>query len=232
MAHTLTSCFQPSPQPILEESTASQWIKLLEYGTYPHVQGLQDLSFQACKALAHSFNSLSAKLKRKFLGVPIYIGHPDDPHFSGQTGHHDTKAYGWVQGLQAKPDGLYIQIRWSLAGEELIHQAFYKFLSPRWEMVATPKSAYRPIRLISIGLTNHPNIPCEALSNSYPVGASMGLKTYCLSNTLQQTASPCSSPDEFITLVHQHRLSHKVDYTEAWNYIKDTQPHLYDAIFC
>lgn len=232
MKDTLTSCFQPSSQTTLEDCTSLKWIKLLDYGTYPHFQGLQDLSLSACKVLASNFNSLCAKLKRKFASVPIYIGHPDDPHFAGQNGHNDTKAYGWAKALEARADGLHVQIGWSSAGAELIQNAFYKFLSPRWEMLASPKGSYRPIKLISIGLTNHPNIPCEALSNEQRPSPGSTFKTYCLSNALHQASRVSCSPEEFLNLVHQHRLSNKVDYTQAWNHIKETQAHLYEATFC
>ncbi len=228
---TLTTCFHPSNQGTLQSQTLLKPVKLFDYGVYPHFQGLQEVSHSACKALAHTFNSLFNKLKRKFLGVPLYIGHPDDVHFSGQPGHTDTKAYGWTQSLDAKADGLWIQLNLSKEGAQLVEGKHYKFLSPRWEMVKTAKGTYTPIRLISIGLTNHPNIPCEALSNATPLFHGSGLKTYALSNALSFTPSHTPSQD-FLALVHHHMKEHNTDYTSAWNHLKHTHPQLYHAHFC
>lgn len=228
---TLTYCFNPSSQGLLEGQGLLKPIKLFDYGTYPHFQGLQEVSYKACKGLAHTFNSLLHKLKRKFLGVPIYIGHPDDPYFSGLPGHTDTKAYGWVEGLEAKADGLWIQLRFSKEGSQLIENKAYKFLSPRWEMIKTPKGTYQPIKLISIGLTNHPNIPCEALSNASPTAESPIFKTYALSNALTLNAK--NAPEgSFLGLVHQHMQEQAADYTSAWSHIKKNHPHLYYSTFC
>jgi hypothetical protein len=228
---TLTSCLNPSSQTSLEGQTSLKPIKLFDYGVYPHFQGLQEVSHSACKGLAHTFNSLLNKLKRKFLGVPVYIGHPDDPHFSGQPGHTDTKAYGWVTGLEAKQDGLWIQLSWSKEGAQLLESKHYKFLSPRWEMVKTPKGTYTPIRLISMGLTNQPNIPCEALSNAASLSPGSGFKTYALSNALSFPPSHTPSQD-FLALVHAYMKEHNTDYTSAWSHLKHTYPQLYHAHFC
>jgi hypothetical protein len=144
---------------------AGGWLKLADYGDWPHPAGLQRLTPEAGARLAHGFKSLLGRLRRRFTGVPIYIGHPDDPAFAGQPGHDDTKAYGWVTDLEARPEGLYVQPRWSEPGRDLLRHAFYKFLSPRWQMKAVDEGTYEPVRLLSIGLTNHPNIPGEAVAN-------------------------------------------------------------------
>jgi phage I-like protein len=95
----------------------------------------------------------------------VYIGHPDDPGFAGNSGHDDTRAYAWIADMQDRNDGLYVLPRWSQAGRELLANAFYKFLSPRWAMRHLEADIYEPVRLISIGLTNQPNIPGEAIAN-------------------------------------------------------------------
>jgi hypothetical protein len=49
-----------------------------------------------------------------------------------------------------------------------LRQAFYKFLSPRWQMHPLGDGTFEPVRLLSVGLTNHPNIPGEAMANARP----------------------------------------------------------------
>ncbi len=141
------------------------WLKLADYGDWPHTRGIQRLSREAAGRMCEYFKSLRGRLARRFGGLPVYIGHPDDPGFAGQSGHDDTRAYAWIADMQDRDDGLYILPRWSQAGRELLSNAFYKFLSPRWAMRHLDADVYEPVRLISIGLTNQPNIPGEAIAN-------------------------------------------------------------------
>lgn len=141
------------------------WIRLAEYKDHPHPKGLQCLNIQAAEEIVKHFKSLKGRLQRTFIGIPIYIGHPDDPEFRGQPGHQDTRAYGWVKSLEARDDGLWFYPKWSPAGRELLENAFYRFTSPRWTLRSLGGGFYQPIKLISIGLTNQPNLQCDAIAN-------------------------------------------------------------------
>ncbi|MDR2576958.1 MAG: phage protease [Puniceicoccales bacterium] len=146
-------------------NVAQNWFKLVNYGEYAHRLGMQVVTKDSAREMTKSFHSLMQRFARKFRGVPVYIGHPDDAHFCGQTGHGDMRAYGWVQDLDAKDDGLWVKVKWSSAGEELLANEHFKFLSPRWEMQSLGNGRFAPKNLISIGLTNHPNIETEAFVN-------------------------------------------------------------------
>lgn len=159
---------------------SSAWLRLAEYGDWPHSQGLQRFTRESAEAIVKHYKSLRGRLARKFGGLPIYIGHPDDEHFAGQSGHSDTRAYAWIDALEARPDGLYILPRWSDAGRDLLRNAFYKFLSPRWAMKPLSDGVFEPTRLISVGLTNHPNMPGDAIANEKPTQ----------SETIPATAEP------------------------------------------
>lgn len=140
-------------------------IRIVEYGDHPHPKGLQRVTFEVARSLEDCFHSLRGRLARRFGGLPVYVGHPDDPEYAGRPGHVDTRAHGWVMDLRAKPDGLYGEIKWSRTGRELLDNASYKFLSPRWVMRSLGKGVFEPVRLLSIGLTNTPNIPGEVIAN-------------------------------------------------------------------
>jgi hypothetical protein len=140
-------------------------MKLIAYGKYPHSKGLQCIDHTSAQAMVDRFKSFRGRLQRKFGGLPIYIGHPDDPQFRQQPGHQDTRAYAWIQDMDARDDGLWIFIKWSDMGLQLIHNAFFKFFSPRWEMQVNDHETYQPVRLLSVGLTNYPNIPGDAIAN-------------------------------------------------------------------
>ncbi|MDR0590770.1 MAG: phage protease [Puniceicoccales bacterium] len=142
----------------------NQWLKLVEYGDHPHPEGIQRVTRIAAEEMQRKFRSLRARLARKFGGIPIYIGHPDDKDFSFLPGHSDTRSYAWVQDIEARDDGIWILPKWSEAGRAMIENSFFKFLSPRWEM-KQEGGVLVPVRLISVGLTNNPNILGDAIAN-------------------------------------------------------------------
>lgn len=139
---------------------------LTPYGDYKHTAGIQRIDRRCAKELAEAFNGPLRKLHRLWAGLPVYIGHPDDEEFAGKPGHKDTTRYGHISGLEAREDGLYAQIKWSKAGLRLVADETYRHLSPRWVAAEQEKGIYRPIRLLSCGLTNSPNLPCPPLANS------------------------------------------------------------------
>lgn len=133
---------------------------LIPYGDHPHKNGVQRFTREQADVMVSNFNSLLGKLGRLFGGLPVYIGHPDDPAFSNQ--HTDAKSYAWIMGMEARDEGLALIPKWSKPGEEIISNAHYKWFSPRWACreIAREngKAVLAPIRLISVGLTNMPQI--------------------------------------------------------------------------
>ncbi len=144
------------------------WLLLSPFGDFNHSNGLQKFTHQSADRMASNFNSLLAKAGRALRGVPgvpIFVGHPDDPSFSGKTGHSDTRAHAWIEGVQARANGLFIKPKWSETGEAILANAHYRFLSPRWAMRHIRGRDFEPVKLISVGLTNQPNIPVPAIAN-------------------------------------------------------------------
>lgn len=94
----------------------------------------------------------------------------DRDHGSMKTAlDRDTRAYGWASGFRAVKNagdfsGLYGVIKWSDKGKDLIKDRSYRFLSPAFEL----DSDGRPVKLISIGLTNRPNFKMAPIINSTP----------------------------------------------------------------
>lgn len=81
--------------------------------------------------------------------------------------NRDTQAYGWASDFVAVKDagdfsGLYGKIKWSEDGKDLIKDRSYRFLSPAFEL----DEDGRPVKLISIGLTNRPNFKMTPILNS------------------------------------------------------------------
>jgi len=143
-----------------------EWVQLSPYGEFPHARGLQRVDREAATGMVRQFESFAARLGRLFGGLPFYVGHPDMVAGEGI----DRKAYGWVEGLEAREAGLFGRVKWSEAGLELLRQGHFKFLSPYWEAreIGREKGqrVYRPVALISVGLTNQPNLPVAPLANA------------------------------------------------------------------
>ncbi len=142
---------------------ADHWFQVSPFGRFPHRVGMQVFDRQAADAIVSLFHSAKDRLARLWRGLPIFIGHPDlDPKT-----YPDQRKYGSVQRLEVRADGLYAQAKWSRAGREIVNDEHFDFPSPLWNMEPVPREAgaFRPVELISVGLTNRPNIANK------PVGA-------------------------------------------------------------
>ena len=150
--------------PISEEvGHATNWFQVSPFGRFPHRVGMQVFDRQAANAIVTLFKSTKDKLARLFRGLPVYVGHPDlDP-----KAYPDHRKYGSIQDLEVRDDGLWAKPKWSKAGKEIVNDEHYDFQSLLWNMEPVPNEAgaFRPVELISVGLTNRPNIPGK------PVGA-------------------------------------------------------------
>ncbi|PTY02582.1 hypothetical protein DB346_08520 [Verrucomicrobia bacterium LW23] len=143
------------------------WIQISPYGEFPHRMGLQVVDRAAAQAMAAQFNSLLSRVGRRFGGLPVYIGHPDMP----DSPQKDDRSYGWIEELQARNDGFYGRIKWTEDGKALIGGGSFKYYSPVWQIHRQGGNRVSPVRLISVGLTNNPNIPVEPLANACHPGA-------------------------------------------------------------
>jgi hypothetical protein len=87
----------------------------------------------------------------------------DDPEYHG-TG--DRSIYGRVENLKIEDDALWVLSHWTELGKKLFDGGFLRYLSPRWLMRKVRDRIFQPVRLISVGMTNHPNLYKENFSSS------------------------------------------------------------------
>lgn len=143
-----------------------EWIQIAPLGDFPHAQGIQRVDALCVSAMAARFNSVRARIGRMFAGVPLFEGHHDsDPQL-----YPNGRSFGWVMELADRTaDGLWARVRWAGEGRELVRSGQYKFVSPLWtgREIAREngKIVYRPETLLSLALTNMPNLPLPPLSN-------------------------------------------------------------------
>jgi hypothetical protein len=152
---------------------AQAWFRISPYGDFPvtvTVDGrkkrvIQRVDRKAADEMVAGFNSLAGRTARLFRGLPIYIGHPDDPEWLAKHPGTPTSAQGRIKELQAREDGLWGRHAMNEAGAALIsgEGAPFDSQSPHFGLLPVNDTVCRPMKLFSIGLTNNPNIPDTAI---------------------------------------------------------------------
>lgn len=127
---------------------------LAPFGEWSHRLGLQIVDTEAAEAMA-------ADLARRWRAAPIFLGHPDDATIQAPVRFRGS--LGRVVSLRVRQGFLEAAVRWRRLGRALVEAGAVRFLSPRWEMTPLEASGFRPVRLISVGLTNTPNLPVPPL---------------------------------------------------------------------
>lgn len=135
-------------------------LHLSPYGTFEHPEGLQSISSADAKNCIRKTRTWQFRLGLK--KIPVYLGHPDDPLFKNE--HSDTRIYGYVKNLCADKDGLWVFVKLTKNGRTFLSKSPQQYLSPRWVLCKTEhETAYHPERLLSVGLTQHPNLPVQPI---------------------------------------------------------------------
>lgn len=120
---------------------------LSPYGRWKHPQGMQMVDAEAANRMGKAFGKMFGRR------VPIYVGHPDD------NPSMPCKAVGRVKGICGTEGGIAIIAEYY---DPKIRDSFLRSdgtaLSPRWQMERLPDGEYRPVKLISVGVTRNPNI--------------------------------------------------------------------------
>lgn len=132
----------------------NEWVMISPYGDFPNACGLQRVTKAHAEEMVTGFNSVLSKLGRLFRGLPIYVGHPD----AMPERWRDERRLGRVNALEARNDGLYGQVAWNKLGQENLEEGYYVYPSPAWHYRETGAGTIEPYSLVSIGLTNTPQI--------------------------------------------------------------------------
>lgn len=126
---------------------------LCPYGKWAHKNGMQTVDEKSAQDLLKNFSSVLAG--SFWSGAPVYIGHPDDPeNFDARA-----RAVGRIKKLYLAEGGIAALVSYPTRVFEKLKSGEIKAMSPRWQMKRNSDGSYSPIKLISAGLTNNPNIP-------------------------------------------------------------------------
>lgn len=169
------------------------WARI-PYGEWPHEEGLQRFGRAEAEEMVSYFRNGWNTLKRAVSGLPIFKGHPDLatelrrqlPRIEDSTTkcrlesriasldrqYPDSARYGAIGDMEARDDGLYLRPVLADTGAALVRDQGLKCFSPHWlaQRVENPggRTVFRPVALLSIGLTDRPNIAGTSLVNQQP----------------------------------------------------------------
>jgi hypothetical protein len=145
---------------------ADGWYQIEALGHHPNRAAgvVQVIDAEAAQSIVNRFNA-EAAAGRLRQGHEMLIDHE---HFSEQP-DQETRAYGWLQELQNRADGIYGRIRWTSTGRSAVDGGDYRFFSTEYEAqdlkVLNAESGkresgnkmVRPLRLDGLTLTNMNN---------------------------------------------------------------------------
>ena len=135
---------------------ADGWAQVCPLGEFPHAGAgvTQVVDAEACAAMKADFTARAAE--PNFPGVLV-----DFDHFSMDAGK-PSEAAGWIGALEARDDGLWATIRWTDAGLAAVTGGRYRLVSPVFPEPSACEDLgggrIRPRQLVSVALTNDPNI--------------------------------------------------------------------------
>jgi hypothetical protein len=147
---------------------ADGWYQVEALGNHPHRAAgvVQVIDAEAARSIVDRFNTDAAAGQLRH-GHEMLIDHE---HFSDQP-DQETRAYGWLQELQNRADGIYGRLRWTGTGQAAVDGGDYRFFSTEYDpqdLMAVdvnpppaknknPAKLVRPLRLAGLTLTNMNN---------------------------------------------------------------------------
>lgn len=188
---------------IMTHPCTQTWLQIAPIGTFSHPLGNEQITKTDMQVVVKNSRTLWQRLGLK--KIPVYQGHPDDPNFNHLPEHMNPTIYGYVRKFQINDTGLWVQIRWI---HDIDWQADY-CLSPRWFMQKIGNNVYKPIRLISVGITRSPNLPVSTSQTtpSEPLTALRNLRKTYANDRLQE--------------IQQRMKQRGESYPEAWHAIQN-----------
>jgi hypothetical protein len=139
---------------------------------------IQVLDEDSAGQLLSRENSLFRRIRRAVVGIPVYKGHPDLRDYSPETVAANTRKeiIGTIDKVRKTARGIEAHFVLTPAGAEVVEGHGHKYPSALWLVQPTGQRGdvviARPFKLLSAGLTAHPNIcGVESLANSVCRGA-------------------------------------------------------------
>jgi phage I-like protein len=185
------------------------------------VQVIDDV---ALKSIVEKFQEESAP--PGFPGLLV-----DREHFKHDL-DKESRAEGWLQELQARPDGLYAKINWTATGQKDVDGADYRFFSTEYdeadcEVLGTESDGVkrvRPLRLDGLTLTNMPNN-----RGMKPITNSSRERVLSTQRHIPQDAH-LQAGAQFGRIVNRIQKESGCTFDSAWNRARELEPTLFAAM--
>lgn len=158
------------------------WAQIAPFGDFPGMaliadgrggfkkeKAIQRMDKQAVTNMVNEYAQSRRGLSRFIKSRPIYEGHPDVPGYENR--YPDKMPKGVFVNLACREDGFYGEPVLTEQGDALIGSKKYRALSGRWDaedtgIVENGLKIYRPVKFLSAGLTNTPNLPVQLLNEA------------------------------------------------------------------
>lgn len=212
---------------------ADGWYQIERAGEHPNRAAgvVQVVDGDAGQSITSRFNA-DAKAGKLQHGHEMLI---DREHWKHDA-NKETTAYGWLQELQNRDDGIYGRIRWTDTGKAAVDGGDYRFFSTEYnpadvKVLDTSKPEHvRPLRLAGLTLTNMPNNRGQkAITNReqhpHPSETIPGHPEPALEGWFQAVTAMVQG------IQNVTKTATIADWDNAWKLCKKQHPELYVAAF-
>ena len=165
---------------------AEGWALIAPFGEHPKTRVvkkngsmreekfIQVFDRESAAQLLSRENSLFRRIRRAVVGIPVYKGHPDLRQHSPETvsgGGAGMNEIGVIDQIRQGSRGIEAHFVLSPAGADAVEREGCKYPSALWLVQPVGRrgeaTLARPFKLLSAGLTAHPNISgVESLANA------------------------------------------------------------------
>jgi hypothetical protein len=162
-------------------------------GTLVEEKFVQVLDDESAEQLLSRENSIFRRIRRAVVGIPVYKGHPDLRDYAPETagGAGKKEIIGTIDKVRKTARGIEAHFVLTPAGADAVENEGCKYPSALWlvQPIGQRGEAIlaRPFKLLSAGLTAHPNITgVESLANARGAGA----ETSSVAKAMEDTKEP------------------------------------------
>lgn len=138
-------------------------------GGYKKEAAIQRMDKTAVAQMVNEYQRTRKGLTRFVTSRPIFLGHPDSPGAMGAK-YPDKHPKGVFANIACRDNGFFGEPILTEEGEQLIASRKVTALSGRWDAEFVAKengvNIYRPVRFLSAGLTDRPNLPVQLLNEA------------------------------------------------------------------
>ncbi len=201
---------------------------LCPFGNWKHTKGMQIVDKVSGEKLVKNFGGI---FRAK---IPVYIGHPDENPKTAQA----AKAVGQIDKLFLCENSIAAIVRYEESVYKKIVLGEIRAMSPRWQMERVNAENFRPVKLVSVGLTNNPNIPesgkvlCPELSGKNPTVFSLVEKCKSSAEISLNAAKKCSAKSRKFSRLATSRSDEPVPEGLAHSLYMGLGTLQYDSQFC